>query len=161
MQQELVKTAANHFLYPGTLFAQRQDCVVTTILGSCVSVCIWDRTLRFGGMNHFLLPLWNGEGLQTPKYGNIAILLLIERVLGLGGKKDNLVAKVFGGANVLESAKGLFNIGERNIMIAGDMLQENRISVIGSDVGGSSGRKVLFRTGTGEVLVKKTQVPER
>lgn len=161
MQQELAKTAANHFLYPGTLFAQKQDCMITTILGSCISVCIWDRVMRLGGMNHFLLPLWNGDGLQTPKYGNIAILLLIERVLGLGGKRDNLVAKVFGGANVLDGAKGLFNIGERNIMIAEDMLQENRISVVGRDVGGSSGRKVLFRTETGEVLVKKMQAPAR
>lgn len=161
MQQELVKTTATHFLYPGTLFAQKQDCMITTILGSCVSVCIWDRVARFGGMNHFLLPLWNGEGLQTPKYGNIAILLLIERVLGLGSRRDNLVAKVFGGANVLEGAKGFFNIGERNIMIAEDMLQENRISVIGRDCGGSSGRKLLFRTETGEALVKKMKPQDR
>lgn len=161
MQQELANTTVNHFLYPGTLFTSKQDSVITTILGSCVSVCIWDRVLRFGGMNHFLLPLWNGEGLQTPKYGNIAIPLLIERVLGLGGRKDNLAAKVFGGANVLEGSNGLFNIGERNIMIAADMLQENRISVISKDVGGSSGRKVMFRTETGDVLVKKIQPSAR
>lgn len=155
MQEGLTKTAIGHFLYPGMLFVQNQDCVITTILGSCVSVCIWDPALRIGGMNHFLLPLWNGEGLPTPKYGNIAIPLLFERLLGLGSKKNNLVAKVFGGANVLEGLKGILNVGERNIMIAEDILLESKVSVLSRDVGGSVGRKVLFKTESGDVLVKK------
>ena len=86
---------ARHYLYPGTLFAHRQAHLVTTVLGSCVSVCLWDAAARVGGINHYLLPLWNGEGLATPKYGNIAIVKLIEKVqsYGAGGK---VVPKVFG-----------------------------------------------------------------
>ena len=69
-----------HYLYPGTLFVHRQPHRITTVLGSCVSVCLWNQTARLGGINHYLLPLWNGEGLQTPKYGNIAIVKLIDQV---------------------------------------------------------------------------------
>lgn len=143
------------FLYPGTLFAQRGPYVITTILGSCVAVCLWDPVLRVGGMNHYLLPLWNGDGLPTPKYGNVAIPMLIEKLVSLGSQKQNIKAKVFGGANVLENLSGLLDIGERNIRIFESILSECRIEVLGKDVGGTVGRKVIFDTFSGSVFVKK------
>jgi len=149
------KPANAHFLYPGMIYAETGQCVVSTILGSCVSVCLWDPALRRGGMNHFLLPFWNGEGLQTPKYGNVAIPMLIEKMLVLGSVKGNIRAKVFGGGNVLESTSGLLNVGERNIALAEEALAENRIVTLCRDTGGGCGRKVMFMTGTGEVFVKK------
>ncbi|MBI5453315.1 MAG: chemotaxis protein CheD [Deltaproteobacteria bacterium] len=106
-------------------------------------------------MNHFLLPFWNGEGLQTPKYGNVAIPMLIEKMLALGSVKGNLRAKVFGGGNVLENTSGLLNVGDRNIALAEESLAENRIVTLSRDTGGSYGRKVMFMTTTGEVFVKR------
>ena len=76
----------SHYLYPGELFVHREPHVVSTVLGSCISVCLWDPERRLGGINHFLLPLWNGEGLPTPKYGNIAISRLIEKMEALGAQ---------------------------------------------------------------------------
>ena len=146
-----------HFLYPGTIFAKPGQCAITTILGSCISVCLYDPVLRIGGMNHYLLPFWNGEGLQTPKYGNIAIPMLIDNMLGLGSKKINLKAKVFGGGAVLETTCGLLNIGDRNISFAESSLAENRIPIIGKDVGDVLGRKVMFMTESGDVFVKKVK----
>jgi chemotaxis protein CheD len=143
------------YLYPGMLFAEPGDYSVTTVLGSCISVCLWDPSARTGGMNHYLLPLWNGEGLRTPKYGNIAIPLLVEKLLQAGCSKANLKAKVFGGASVLESTSGLLNVGERNIHFAESALEEARIPIIGKDVGGTTGRKLMFVTGTGDVYVRK------
>lgn len=143
------------YLYPGMLFAEPGDYSVTTVLGSCVSVCLWDPSARAGGMNHYLLPLWNGDGLRTPKYGNIAIPLLVEKLLQAGCLKANLKAKVFGGASVLESTSGLLNVGERNIHFAESALEEARIPIIGKDVGGTTGRKLMFVTGTGDVYVRK------
>ncbi|MBI1912710.1 MAG: chemotaxis protein CheD [Deltaproteobacteria bacterium] len=128
---------------------------ITTVLGSCISVCLWDYTLKIGGMNHYLLPFWNGEGLQTPKYGNIAIPLLIERMIGFGCKKENLIAKVFGGAGMLESASGFLNVGERNIALASHILSDEKIPVLSSDTGGQFGRKIMFMVESGEVFVKK------
>src|SRR5258708_2971389 len=88
-----------HYLLPSPIFSAREPYIVDTILGSCVAVCLYDVKLKFGGMNHYMLPLWNGEGLASPKYGNIANDKLFERMLRLGSSKQNLVAKVFGGSN--------------------------------------------------------------
>lgn len=137
------------------LFAEPGDYGVSTVLGSCVSVCLWDPATRMGGMNHYLLPLWNGDGLRTPKYGNIAIPMLVEKLLQAGCARGNLQAKVFGGASVLEGSSALLNVGERNIHFAEGALEEARIPVIGKDIGGTSGRKLLFVTSTGDVFVRK------
>ncbi len=106
-------------------------------------------------MNHFMLPLWNGEGLPTPKYGSIAMERLLERVLHSGCQQNYLVAKVFGGANISETTNGAFLIGDRNTNIALQTLKEWRIPVVSADLGGKLGRKVIMNTLTGDVLVSK------
>src|SRR5208337_2330068 len=147
----------DYYLYPGLIFAQKEACIITTVLGSCISVCLWDPVSKTGGINHYMLPLWNGEGLPSPKYGNIAIRKLIDKMLALGCKKENLQAKVFGGGSVLETSCGLLNVGERNITLAEDMLSDEKIPIVSKAVGGNYGRKLVFCTGAGEVLVKKIQ----
>lgn len=149
------ETLNKHFLFPGTLFAEPDKYQISTVLGSCVSVCLWDHITRKGGMNHFMLPLWNGEGLATPKYGNIAMEKLLAKVLSTGCRRENLVAKVFGGANVSGTGLEVFMIGDRNITLAMDMLSEFRISVVAKDTGGRVGRKIIMNTETGVVLVGK------
>lgn len=151
----------DYFLYPGMLFAKNGNFAINTILGSCVSVCLWDRGLQIGGMNHYLLPLWNGEGLPSPRYGNIAIPTLIEKMLSLGCKRETLVAKCFGGGAVLDANGGFLNVGERNILMADDILKKEQIRIAGVDVGGTKGRRVVFHTESGDVFVKKIAKTEQ
>lgn len=152
--------ATSQYLYPGMLFAEPGSHSVVTVLGSCVSICLWDPVSRTGGMNHYLLPYWNGDGLKTPKYGNIAIPMLVERLVNAGCRRGDLVAKVFGGGSVLESS-GVLNVGGRNIEFAQGALQEAGIPVACMDVGGTQGRKIMFLTSTGEVYVRKVGRGER
>ena len=146
-----------HFLYPAALFASKTPHLVTTILGSCVAVCVYDPVIKVGGINHYMLPLWNGQGLASPKYGNIAIERLLEKMLSLGCSKNNLQAKVFGGGEVIQTSVTQFNIGARNIKLAMEMLDELKIPIIGQSVGGKLGRKILFNTDTFEVKQKYIQ----
>ncbi len=146
-----------HYLYPGNIFAHDRPHIVTTILGSCVAVCLWDSILGIGGINHFQLALWNGEGLASPKYGNIAIEKLLDKILSLGSQKLNLKAKVFGGGAVIGNSNGKFAIGERNIILATDMLAEERIPIVSSSVGGYNGRHLKFYTESGVALVKRVK----
>ncbi len=132
------------FIYPGKLFASEIPYHISTILGSCVSVCLFDEVRRIGGMNHYMLPLWNGEGLASPKYGNVAIDLLLQRMYSLGCRKNDIKAKVFGGASVIKTTCELYNIGERNIQLAQEMLSKENIKIIASSVGGVNGRKILM-----------------
>ena len=144
-----------HYLVAGSLFAHEERHIVTTVLGSCVSVCLWDRVRTWGGINHYMLPFWNGEGLASPKYGNIAIAKLIEKMLYFGSDRRDLRAKVFGGGVVLNVSNPFMNIGERNIQLAEDALRTENIPVVSSDTGGTFGRKLLFNTESGIVLVKR------
>ena len=144
-----------HFLMSGCIFVHTDSYIVTTILGSCVSVCIWDRVTKIGGINHYMLPFWNGEGLASPKYGSIAILKMVEKMLVLGSAKKDLQAKIFGGGEVLTVTNALMNIGERNIILARDILMKENIPIVNADVGGKTGRKIIYDTYTGDVFVKK------
>jgi len=158
MMEQAIQTdekQKEHFLFPGNIFVSSEPYWVTTILGSCVSVCLWDAARKIGGINHFLLPFWNGVGLASPKYGNIAIEKLIEKMIRNGSDIKNLRAKIFGGAAVLQSANNEKHIGLKNIVLAKNYLESKRIPIVASDVGRISGRRIKFNTNTGVVLVKK------
>jgi chemotaxis protein CheD len=144
----------NHFLYPSTVFVSTKGVTIETILGSCVSVCLYNPILKCGGMNHYMLPLWNGEGLESPKYGNVAIDTLLAKMTQLSSGKETLIAKVFGGANQYDSKSPAFNIGERNIQLALYTLKKYSIPVAAFSLGGPHGRKVLFDTESGQVFMK-------
>lgn len=145
---------ANHFLYPAAIFANRKPHMVDTILGSCVAVCLYDPVKKIGCINHFMLPFWNGIGLASPKYGNIAIDKIITKMLEMGSDKKHIQAKIFGGGEVVETSNNMFKIGERNIEVAIKMLKEHKINITGKSVGGKNGRKIRFNTETGVVLMK-------
>lgn len=143
-----------HFLYPSTLFVSGKPTWITTILGSCIAVCLHDPVNKIGGANHYMLPYWNGEGLASPKYGNIAIHKLVDDMLARGSKRHHLIAKVFGGGNISQININTFNIHQRNIDVAKNLLKEYEIPIIGSSLGGNKGRKIQFNTETGKVLHK-------
>lgn len=142
-----------HYLYPSAIFASDRPHKITTVLGTCVAICLWDKRLKIGGINHYMLPLWNGDGLASPKYGNIATEKLMERLVEMGSAKGDLIAKVFGGKNVHIEVDS-FKIGQRNIDYALNVLEEMNIPVSGKSVGGDQGRKLMFHTDTGEVFMK-------
>jgi chemotaxis protein CheD len=146
-----MKSLPKHLLYPADIFVDKSPHIVGTVLGSCISVCLHDPVLRQGAINHFILPQWNGHDLATMKYGNLAIIRILEELLTLGSKYEDIVAKVFGGAEVLTGTPTNFHIGRRNTHIAIEILTEFKIPILLSDVGGNRGRKINFNTLTGEV----------
>ncbi len=143
-----------HYLYQSNIFVSNKPFQIETILGSCVAVCLYDQRNKYGGMNHFMVPLWNGSGLASPKFGNIAIENLIENMLALGSQKRELVAKLFGGANQFDYKNDVLAVGQRNIQIAKSMMESLRIPVLSESLGGTQGRKIVFDTATGQVLMK-------
>lgn len=142
------------FLHPSAIYVNREPTWVATVLGSCVAVCFIDQKRQIGGINHFMMPFWNGEGLESPKYGNVAISQLFQKMLDFGAKKEDIACKIFGGAKVLHDHASVFRVGQRNIELAYQMVAELGIPVISSSTGGKQGRKIYFNTATGEVLQK-------
>jgi chemotaxis protein CheD len=144
------------YLHPGQLFVSTENCAVTTILGSCVSVCLWDPMTGIGGINHFLLPALAGEGQTPTRFGDRAVRRLIDEVSALGAAHDRLQAKLFGGACVLDAFRGRENhLGAKNVAVARGELKSANIPILGEDVGGRKGRKLIFHTGSGVAWVKE------
>jgi len=146
-----MKSLSKRLLYPADIFVGNRPCAVTTVLGSCISVCLHDPVMSQGAINHYILPHWNGSDLATMKYGNMSIIRILGELLMMDSKYENVVAQVFGGAEVLLKAPTNFHIGKRNAQIAFEILKEFKIPVLFSDVGGNKGRKICFNTSTGEV----------
>jgi len=141
---------ARVYLLPGELRASKEPAQITTILGSCVAVCLWDAKSGSGGMNHFLLPAWReGEGSST-RFGDIATRTLLQKILELGCQRRNLIAKLFGGAALFRSQdRYVASLGSKNVEAARTMMKNAGIPVIAQDTGGTHGRKVVFNTDDG------------
>jgi chemotaxis protein CheD len=126
----------------------------TTILGSCVAVCLHDPVTEIGGLNHFLLPVPTDDTEPSPRYAPTAIETLIQRLLAEGARKERLVAQLFGGASVLRAFTNDVNhLGRRNVTAALELLAAHRIRVKGSDTGGTHGRKLTFVPRDGSTTV--------
>ncbi|QWC55977.1 chemotaxis protein CheD [Erythrobacter sp. 3-20A1M] len=123
------------------------DVVLTTVLGSCVAACFYDPFARIGGLNHYLLAEGSEENPGAlRRYGVHAMEVLINEMLAEGAMRHRLKARIFGGARMHAAFK---DIGSANIAFARSFLAEERIPLVGEDVGGTSARRVEFRPGLG------------
>jgi len=148
-----IPVAAEYFLKPGFIFLASFPTTISTVLGSSVSVCIYDRKQEIGGINHFLFPCITKKTAATANYGNVATMHLIRMLLRSKCKLKNLEAQILGGADNHEfSAK---KIGWENIAMARKIITK-KIAIVSEDVGGNKGRKIVFNSKTGDVAVFKT-----
>jgi len=138
------------YLLPGDLHAAAEPCQITTILGSCVAICLWDARRRAGGMNHFLLPASRPERDPSMRFGDLATAELLERLLALGCRRQSITAKLFGGAALFQSpGRYSASLGAKNVASALLMMKNARIPVIANETGGHHGRKIVFNTDDG------------
>jgi chemotaxis receptor (MCP) glutamine deamidase CheD len=151
-----VKTGAVT-IYIGGVYASGQPMVVKTLLGSCIAVCLHDAVRGVGGMNHFMLPWGNGDGDDAGRFGVHAMDLLIGAIMKAGGDRRRLVAKVFGGANVLDVPGPVVDVPRQNVEFIRTFLKEEEIPVVSADVGGRYARHVHFHTHDGRAFVKRVR----
>ena len=143
------------YLHSGQLYASNEPSSITTILGSCVAVCMWDDVYGFGGATHYLLPHRVSSGRGSVRFGHFAIDQLIGRLLAMGGIRSNLKAKIFGGSCIFAGFKKLEEqLGTKNVEVALRILENERIPIVTHDVGGPQGRKLIFNTDSGDAWIK-------
>lgn len=129
------------------------DLVISTLLGSCVSCCLWDGIAQVGGMNHMLLVGARSPNTQDALASIHEIELLINEVIKLGAQRDRLQAKVFGGARMVA---GLSDIGEKNATFTELYLSKEGIPIVTKSLLGDQARNIRFWPGTGRALVRLT-----
>ncbi|MEO8379116.1 MAG: chemotaxis protein CheD [Acidobacteriota bacterium] len=152
-QSPFIGARAAHYLLPGFLHIGEAT-TITTILGSCVAVCIWDASRRTGGMNHFLLPRGTASRGLEGRFGEQAIPHLLKQLVESGAERGRLQAKVFGGACVNAAFQRPDHLGLKNAQAALQFLAVAGVRVVSQDVGGTRGRKLLFHTDDGTAFVK-------
>ncbi len=139
----------------GGVHASGEPVIVRTLLGSCIAVCLWDRERSVGGMNHFLLPSGDPMDGDPARFGVHAMDRLIGAMMKLGADRRRFVAKIFGGAHVLNIAESAQGVPQRNIAFIRAFLAHDRIPVAAEDVGGYHPRDVRFYTATNRVRVRR------
>jgi chemotaxis protein CheD len=148
-------------ILPGELYVSTHGEMISTVLGSCISVCIRDKKKGIGGMNHFMLPqnnefsseAWgNNPVTSASRYGNWAMEYLINAILKRGGEKKDFEVKVFGGGQMMAK---MTDIGQKNIIFVYQYLAEEALKIEASDVGDIYARKVLYFPDTGSVKVRR------
>ena len=148
-------------LLPGEYYVTSHAEGICTVLGSCVSACIRDARLNVGGMNHFMLPLdaspgqnaWGGAASTPTRYGNVAMERLINDILKLGGRRQDLEIKLVGGGHMLAQTGN--DIGARNIEFVRQYVREEGFSVVNEDLGGDFARRVIYFPQSGRLRVRK------
>lgn len=147
-------------ILPGQFYVTPNQEVISTILGSCISVCMRDAKAGIGGMNHFLLPGGASgrvheeivEGKKCARYGIHAMDMLVRHLLRHGARKESLEIKVTGGARIIS---GNGDVGEHNIAFIREYMQIHGLNILAEDVAGSLPRKVLYFPDSGKLMVKK------
>ncbi len=141
-----------YYLKPGYLYVTQVPTCVVTVLGSCVSVCITDVRLRYGGINHYQLPEPFPLEPESTKFGSTSVKKLIAAFLEFGSKREDLKARVIGGAAMVGNSQSR-QVADLNIEMATRLLAENGIGVYAQDTGGTMGRKIWFYTDSGELTL--------
>ncbi len=136
------------YLYPGQLSASADPAEITTLLGSCVAVALFDPKTQMGGLNHYLLPEAPLGEETNPRYGSAAIALLRDSLRQLGASTQRLQAKLYGGSRSLGDASRTQRVGEMNCRFAREELARFRIPILLEDVGGDGGMKIVLQTHT-------------
>lgn len=149
-----IKYVRNYFLLPGDLYVSDQSTQVITVLGSCVAICLYDPTKGIGGINHYMLPHTINNIEDKLKYGDYSISLLLKKMNNLGVKSFNIRANIFGGSSQFHNPGVNMNVGKQNIDIAFELLEKHKVRIVGKDIGGEFGRKIVFYTGSGIVYQK-------
>ena len=145
----------NAYLHAGHMFVSGTPCRVSTILGSCVSVALFDPVAQVGGLNHFLLPAGPEHAAPSARFGTVAVPWLIEALVAAGAQRRSLQAKVFGGACVLRAFRSTAgNLGQKNVQVAKAVLLAEGIPIVAEDVNGERGRKLIFQTHDGAAWVR-------
>lgn len=149
--------ADNVYLKPGEILTSEKPTIVTTVLGSCVAVTMFGERLGVGAICHAMLPMNpTSSGENAFRYVDSAILYMIGELGAAGVEKDEIEVKLMGGADVLERAGNTSaSVGQQNVRVAIDIIRKEGLRLAACDVGGDVGRKIIFSTHTGGVLLKR------
>lgn len=163
MTRRSVRNREAVYLNPGELHIARRPTDISTLLGSCVAIALHHPKSGLGALCHALLP--HARSVNKPqatetgeecfRYVDCALRHMIAAFDERETPRREIVAKLFGGADMFETPNDMHTVGVQNIEAARRILSEGSIILSVEQVGGDRGRKLHFLTDTGDVLMKR------
>lgn len=155
------KHVVDVFLHPGEYFVGGADCRIRTLLGSCVSITLWHPVKRVGGMSHFLLPtrVKDTEFELDGRYGEEAMVLLMDELILMKAPPEECQAKIFGGGNMFPGHRrtATFDVGQRNGEGARTLLNYYGIPIVSENLFGTGLRQIIFDVFSGDVWIRRAK----
>ncbi len=147
------------YLKPGEIYKSNKPEIIETVLGSCVAVIMYSVEKKFCMVSHAVLPTakhyLERKKINEFKYVDTSISGMLREIENLNIVKEQIKVKLFGGAEVFSVNTGHKSVGGQNIALAMEILNEEKLKIIASDVGGNLGRKIIVASHTGEVLLTR------
>lgn len=151
------------YLGPGNIYLAERPTIIITVLGSCISVTMFVVRLKAGAICHGLLPTCNrrscpADCVAGARYVDCSIMRMLKELDRMGARKSEIEVKIFGGAEILSSCNSsndFLNVGRQNVISACRIIKNQGLNLAARDVGGNWGRRILFYTHTGEVLLRR------
>lgn len=134
--------------------ADDDSLLVTSGLGSCVAVAVYDADESVGGLLHAMLPEADGPVDNPAKYVDSGLDEMLSAMVRLGASPGNLTAKLAGGSAMLDLSIG-DGVGARNVAAAERALADADVDLLASETGGDSGRSVSFSPTSGDVTIDR------
>ena len=142
--------------------AQKGERLITSALGSCIGICLYDPQIKLAAMVHIMLPINMEAGRKnTFKYADTGIRETLNQMVAKGAMKGRITAKIAGGARMFEVNGGTLGcIGQRNSESVHQVLRRENIRLLWEDVGGKVARTMEFDSATGNGIIRSYGVPE-
>lgn len=145
--------------------ARAPDKLMTAGLGSCIGICLLDKSTRIGSLTHIMLPSSQQarNNQNRAKFADSGIEMVLEEMAKYGANTSRLVAKIAGGAQMFKFSgeSDIMKIGERNAIAVEQHLQKHKIKILAKETGGNFGRTITFDPETGELLIRTIGHGER
>jgi chemotaxis protein CheD len=154
-------TEIDIFLQPGEFFVGDASFRVRTVLGSCVSITLWHARHRVGAMSHFLLPyrLSSAKKELEARYGEDALVLMLDELSGLGVRAGACKAKIFGGGDMFPGhTRDGMTVGKKNGEAARSLLARHGIPIVSESLFGNGHRQIIFDISTGDVWARQAKL---
>jgi len=145
------------YLLPGEYHVARTTCMLATLLGSCVGICLRHISKPYAALNHYLLPKAGPGETNVGRYGDLSTETIIRLMRELDPSENAVRARIYGGAQVRDCLSNYNRIGESNVEMARSLLARHRIPIEFEDVGGIKGRRIYFDTARAQVRVEIIQ----
>lgn len=132
---------------------------LTTLgLGSCIGICLYDKTKKIAGMAHIMLPSSKAVKNNTniAKFADTAIDELIKKMERKGASKSRFECKIAGGAQMFSfsTKSDTMQVGKRNAQAVRDKMKEHGIKIKVDETGGTFGRTIVLSAETGALQIK-------